>query len=116
MKIRIKGNSVRYRLTKTDVEQFYKNKHLRDSTNFGNRHLVYMLKAAQQDGLTGSFVDDTITITIPVTKLNELAQTDRVGFDGKDGALYILVEKDFQCLDDVAEDQSDNYPNPLATK
>jgi len=25
-----------------------------------------------------------------------------------------LVEKDFKCLDNVAEDQSDNYPNPLA--
>ena len=116
MKIRIKGNSIRYRLSKTDVDQFYKNQHLQDSTSFGNRQLVYMLKAAEQEGLTASFVDDTIVITVPFAKLNELAQTDRVGFDGKDGALYILIEKDFQCLDDVAEDQSDNYPNPLAAR
>ena len=28
--------------------------------------------------------------------------------------LYILIEKDFKCLDNTIEDQSDNYPNPLA--
>jgi hypothetical protein len=26
----------------------------------------------------------------------------------------LLVEKDFVCLDNTIEDQSDNYPNPLA--
>lgn len=116
MKIRIKGNTIRYRLTKSDVDLLYKNQHLQDSTNFGNRSLIYQLKAAEQKSLTATFVDDTITITIPSEKLNELAQTDRVGFDGRDGALYMLIEKDFQCLDEVAEDQSDNYPNPLAEK
>ena len=27
-------------------------------------------------------------------------------------ALSLLVEKDFTCLDNTIEDQSDNYPNP----
>ena len=26
--------------------------------------------------------------------------------------LAILVEKDFVCMDETIEDQSDNYPNP----
>jgi hypothetical protein len=30
--------------------------------------------------------------------------------------LYLLVEKDYTCLDNVEEDQSDNYPNPLLKK
>lgn len=116
MKIRIKGNTIRYRLTKSDVDLLYKNRHLQDSTNFGNRSLIYQLKASEQGSLTASFIDNTIMVTIPSEKVDELAQTGRVGFDGRDGALYILIEKDFQCLDDVAEDQSDNYPNPLAAK
>ena len=42
---------------------------------------------------------------------------DRVGFDAKiplDGgaSLFVLIEKDFQCLDNTTEDQSQNYPNP----
>jgi hypothetical protein len=30
--------------------------------------------------------------------------------------LKLLLEKDFACLDDTDEDQSDNYPNPLQNK
>jgi hypothetical protein len=28
--------------------------------------------------------------------------------------LFLLIEKDFVCLDNTFEDQSDNYPNPNA--
>jgi hypothetical protein len=48
--------------------------------------------------------------------INALADTDKVGFENTDGELHLLVEKDFTCLDNVAEDQSDNFPNPLAEK
>jgi hypothetical protein len=30
----------------------------------------------------------------------------------EDNSLYLLVEKDFVCLDETSEDQSDNYENP----
>ena len=30
-------------------------------------------------------------------------------------SLYILVEKDFKCLDEATEDQQDNYENPNKT-
>jgi hypothetical protein len=33
--------------------------------------------------------------------------------EGTEEKLHLLVEKDFTCLDNVTEDQSDNYPNPL---
>jgi hypothetical protein len=42
--------------------------------------------------------------------------TDRVGFDGQSGLVKILVEKDFVCIDNTLEDQSDNYPNLFAVK
>jgi hypothetical protein len=28
--------------------------------------------------------------------------------------MFLLVEKDFVCIDNTFEDQSDNYPNPNA--
>lgn len=43
----------------------------------------------------------------------EWTSTDAVGFENYDNELFLLIEKDFKCLDNVAEDQSDNYPNPL---
>ena len=30
-------------------------------------------------------------------------------------SLYLLIEKDFACLDHSSEDQSDNYENPNKT-
>jgi 3-methyladenine DNA glycosylase Mpg len=114
MKIRIKGNSLRYRLTKRDVDQFLKEGYLEETTNFGNRQLIYALQRNGQDNITASFQNNKITLNMPATLATEWAQTERVGFDGQDNELYLLIEKDFKCLDNVAEDQSDNYPNPLA--
>ena len=53
---------------------------------------------------------------MPQVMVKEWADTERVGFENKTPAFFLLVEKDFKCLDNVAEDQSDNYPNPLANK
>jgi len=53
---------------------------------------------------------------MPDSMTEEWTSTDRIGFENNDGQLYLLIEKDFKCLDNVAEDQSDNYPNPLALK
>jgi hypothetical protein len=50
---------------------------------------------------------------MPADMANEWVATEKVGFESTDNELYLLIEKDFKCLDDVAEDQSDNYPNPL---
>jgi hypothetical protein len=50
---------------------------------------------------------------MPITMVKIWDSTDRVGFEYQDKDLFLLVEKDFKCLDNVAEDQSDNYPNPL---
>jgi hypothetical protein len=44
----------------------------------------------------------------------EWAAPEKVGFDGVHDKLTLLIEKDFQCLDNVEEDQTDNYPNPAS--
>lgn len=51
---------------------------------------------------------------VPAFMAEEWVTTDCVGYEKCDGPLYLLIEKDFKCLDNVAEDQSDNYPNPLS--
>lgn len=112
MKIRIKGNSLRYRLSKSDVERFCSVGYLEETTNFGNQQLIYALQKGGHDGLEATFDSNKITVTMPATMAKEWEQTDKVGFDGIDNQLSLLIEKDFQCLDNVAEDQSDNYPNP----
>lgn len=113
MKIRIKGNSLRYRLTKSDVASLAMNGFIEESTNFGAQVFKYALRRGMVNSLSASFEDNTITIHMPGKMIEEWVYSDRIGFENSNSAMYLLVEKDFVCLDNVAEDQSDNYPNPL---
>jgi len=114
MKLRVKSNSIRYRLTKSDVADLSTKGILTEKVNFGENQFVYELQITDQQELTAAFKDSTITLYKPSAMLNELAETDKVGFESNTSTLHLLVEKDFTCLDNVEEDQSDNYPNPLA--
>lgn len=114
MKIRIKGNYVRYRLTKSDMEQLLNDGYLEEIIEFAGAPLTYALQGDHGEQLTAAFDGRRILLTIPQTMIVELYDTDRVGFENSDGKLHLLIEKDFVCLDNVEEDQSDNYPHPLA--
>jgi len=116
MKIRIKGNSLRYRLTRTDIDTFTKQGYLEEQANFGGDILIYAIQSSDTDTLTSTYKNNKITLLMPKTMVQEWAHTERVGFENKTPEFLLLVEKDFKCLDNVEEDQSDNYPNPLAKK
>lgn len=113
MKIRIKGNSIRYRLTKPEVDRFGGDGYLEEVTDFGTTRLTYALKTTAMEELWVNFVDNKITVFMPISMLTQWINTDTVGFEHSTNNFYLLIEKDFKCLDNLAEDQSDNYPNPL---
>lgn len=114
MKIRIKSNSIRYRLTRSDVAFLSEKRYIEDKVNFCEKALIYAIRLVSEEELAAHFIDSTITLLMPENMIDELANTDKVGFDMDINDLQILIEKDFTCLDNVTEDQSDNYPNPLA--
>lgn len=117
MKLRVKGNSIRVRLTKTEVDKICSGTTLEESTIFGEDIFKYELKQSKAvNELSAAFKSGTITIFLPASLIQNWNSNDTVGFDAttKDG-LYILVEKDFKCLDETTEDQSDNYENPHIT-
>jgi hypothetical protein len=116
MKIRIKGNSLRYRLTRTEIKRFAAEGYIEEAINFGPAQLSYSLQKSALSHLKAHFENNNITLYMPGQMVDELANTEIVGFENTDNGLYLLIEKDFMCLDTVAEDQSDNYPNPLAQK
>lgn len=116
MKIRIKGNALRYRLTRTDVSLLAREGYLEEESHFPGGTLIYAIQMAEAGLLTADFVTGKITLIMPKPMVEELITTDKVGFSSRDGDMELLVEKDFTCLDNVQEDQSDHYPNPLAAK
>lgn len=121
MKIRIKGDSVRYRLSKTDVAAITGKGYHEEQTRFAGSTLTYTLQQhADSEQLSATYTDNRITLFIPATFLKDWATNDVVGIEGhmptEEGrSLYLLVEKDFICLDETTEDQSDNYANPNQT-
>lgn len=116
MKIRIKGNSLRYRLTKTDVAKLAEDGYVQETVDFGSQQLIYALRLVDDEHLSATYKENAITLYAPKTMITGFADEDKIGYEGTHGSLHLLVEKDFTCLDEVAEDQSDNYPNPLADK
>ena len=122
MKIRIKGNSIRYRLTKTEVETFSKVGFYEEKTEFKDHIFKYVLQSKEHiSHLEADFKNDTISMYLPEKDKLAWANSDRVGFQntialGNGKELFLLLEKDFACLDETIEDQSDNYPNPLMDK
>lgn len=116
MKLRIKGNSIRLRLTKTEVEAFRKEGRIVESINFGGQaepKLFYVLEKGSTPHLQASFDDGKITVSVPDDVAGQWVESEQVGFTGIDGSLQILVEKDFACLNPRAgEDESDNFPHP----
>jgi hypothetical protein len=116
MKIRIKNNGLRYRLTRSEVTAFAHEGIFKEKVQIGDNSLVYILQRTAEAELSASFKNNIITMLVPENIANEWTNTDQVGFKARQGDTELLVEKDFTCLDDVEEDQSDNYPNPLAAK
>lgn len=125
MKIRIKGNFVRYRLSQTEVSTLASGGALLEETCFGpapGQTFSYALETKPDiPHLLANFSDGRITMYLPEVAAKNWPNEDRIGFEQsivvKAGmTLQLLLEKDFVCLDETAEDQSDNYPNPLYGK
>lgn len=112
MKIRIKDNSVRIRLTQSEVNALYQDGNISSRTEFLEQAFVYAVERADVPEVSVEFVENKITLKIPANLLEQMYSTDVVGFEGLTGKVKLLLEKDFVCLDNTLEDQSDNYPNP----
>lgn len=112
MKIRIKDNSIRLRLTQSEVNQLGKMGTVSCKTEFINRPFIYEIESADISELSTEFTEGRIIVRMPKNLISHWVSTDKVGFAGQSGLVKILVEKDFVCIDNTDEDQSDNFPNP----
>src|SRR5688500_2100415 len=121
MKLRIKGNSVRIRLSKTEVEALSSGTALEDRTSFGSSRFGYLVQPVMEgDALDADYENGTIKMYVPKSLLTEWPSNAVVGFESRmkvnaTESLYLLLEKDFKCIDQTSEDQSDFYDNPEKT-
>lgn len=123
MKLRTTTNSLRLRLTRSDVARFSENGTIEESLDFGppaNRSLRFALKRDRNASETSATFDDgRIQVIVPDDEARAWAASDDVAIGGVqhsgDGAeLRILVEKDFACLEPRGDEDADTFPNPSA--
>jgi hypothetical protein len=123
MKLRIKGNSLRVRVSRSEIVRFLAGDALEETVQFTPEARAKFTYALQQDRLLGrptvQYVENRVAILIPADHANAWGTTDQVGIAedislGNLGSLALLIEKDFACLDRSDEDNQDTFPNPNA--
>lgn len=126
MKLRVKNNSVRLRLTQGEVARFAESGRVEEAVEFGiepPQQFVYAIESvAETEMIRAIFKGNRITIFIPKPQADEWINTAQVGMkaeqeigDGK--TLRLLIEKDFACVEPRAsEDDADAFPHPLEGK
>ena len=123
MKLRIQGNSLRLRISKSELAKFVETGHLQETVYFGpeqGSELTYTLaRDGNRPGLDVEASAGQVKVVVPAEVARTWADSEQVGIEGvvdlgARGKLSILVEKDFACIDRSAEENADTFPNPLA--
>ena len=115
MKLRIQGNSLRLRLTRSEVEILRDGGEVSDTISFrSGAALTYRLqRRTDAEEVQADLVHGSISVSVPGTMVERWVGSDDVGIYGEHGELRIAIEKDFRCLTRAAEEQdADAYPNP----
>lgn len=118
MKIRIRGNSLRYRLDKNDVELLKATNKVESSTHIGAGVLHFCIKKKEITDPVIKLESDGVHLLLPAEQIDNWLLPEQVGFEiiipNKDGTeVKILVEKDFKCLSERDEDDSQAFDNPM---
>jgi len=117
MKLRIRGNTLRIRLSEMEADLLFEGKPVMDATCFPSAELAYIVQPSTLNSI--DFVENTIQLNLDKVKINEWAKSEQVAISieiatQSENILSILVEKDFKCLTVRPEDESGLFPNPNA--
>ena len=115
MKLRLQGNSVRIRLTRSEVERLRDTGLVEESVDFGSGEaLAYRLQSRMEPGpARAEFRQGAVTVSVSTEAAQGWAGSDEVGIYAQSGALTISIEKDFRCLTRPLDEQErDAYPHP----
>lgn len=121
MKLRIRDNSIRLRLTRTEVQAIRDDGLIRSFVAFpGGARLGYALESSPASvAPSAHYRDDSLLVLLPESVVHEWAGSEQVAIRSEQTidngeVLTILVEKDFACLsprDDEDDDEMFAHPD-----
>ncbi len=118
MKLRLRGNSLRLRLNRQEVERLASGETLQEEVHFpGDARVSYVLEPSDIQPAAASFQHGTIRISAPRKELKDWARGESVGIyfelPANGAALSVAIEKDLECLDAPSQERDpDAFPRP----
>ena len=120
MKLRIKGNSLRLRVSRSELARLMQTGRIEETIRFApekDAKLTYAVEqSADHEAMTVRWRPQEVAVLLPVEDARGWSEGEEVGLyrDCRvgDEILALLVEKDFACLDRMDADNEDRFPNP----
>ena len=120
MKLRIRDDSIRLRLSQSEVARVADGQGVHSHTRFPNGCMLgYAIETSSGEAITARLADSVITVHVPMAIAADWAAAEEVSLSAEQplegGVLSVLIEKDFECLDPrTGDEDSDAFPNPKA--
>jgi hypothetical protein len=124
VKLRIRGDSIRLRLKQSEVNRIAAGDSVVEETHFPDAVLRFSLKVSGNNDMSASLDGGSLEIRLPKSMAQNWAATDTVSLHAQQdlpngGALSLLIEKDFTCLEPGghrdSEDDQDTFAHPDAS-
>jgi hypothetical protein len=125
MKLRIQANSIRFRITPTELHALATRGRVESAIQLGpaaDDRLSYALEVSREcSAVRLEYRPGKVCAVLPEESVREWASTEQVAIGGlqqvaNGGELKILIEKDFKCLQTrPGENEGDRFPHPTAT-
>ena len=120
MKLRMKENSLRIRITPSEMTRLLDAGRIAETVHFGpdpRAGLTYALEHdPRADKVSVRYTPGEVAIIVSSAAAYQWAAGQDVGLYGESatghGTLSVAVEKDFACLDKSDTDNVDTFPNP----
>ena len=125
MKLRIKGSSIRLRLSRSDLAKLAGSGAIQDEVHFSGHPrdawTYGIVRNQVVNAPTVEFNEKRVLVVVGEEDVRRWLSTEEVGIYfslniGVYGMLEVALEKDFACLDRSDEENSDTFPNPLASE
>jgi hypothetical protein len=100
MKLRIRGNSIRIRVSKTELARIAETGRIEDTLRFSSdQRLRYGIEVRATGAVTATFAADAILVALPKARLHLWLRPDEVSVEGSQPigggkVLQVLLEKD----------------------
>jgi hypothetical protein len=123
MKLRVRGDTIRLRLKRGEVDRIAAGISIVEETHFPDSILTYRLDVSENSEISASLDNGSLVVSLPKSKALDWAGTDEVSLYAEQkvsgaGPLSLLIEKDFRCIEPGhhrdCEDDEDAFPHPSA--